>query len=208
MSFNAMSKNLLIVDDFLPDAQAYRDEVLKHPFHDVWFGGGMFTNIQVHSTNEHKKLLEAVVQRPIEQAYSFLRANYKGEFPHNPIHNDDDIGGTAAILYLNTPEQCRGGTALWRHKPTGLERMPTPHEIKRFGKSPVREMNKIYADGSDPDKWELVTHAEMKTNRLILYPAACFHSRYDPTAEEPFEGFGTNEFDVRLIWITFFRWKE
>lgn len=214
------SNNLKIVEDFLPDAAAYRAEVLRHPFHDVWFGGGMFTNIQVHSTYEHRALLEAIVERPIEQAYSFLRANYRGEFPHNPIHNDDDIGGIAAILYLNTPHQCRGGTALWRHKPSGLERMPSPLEIKHgalrtgerfsypgYGKSPKRFMDAIYADGKDPDKWELVQLADMKTNRLILYPAACFHSRFDPTAEEPFEGFGTDEFNVRLIWISFFKWK-
>lgn len=203
-----MSKNLLIIDDFLPDPLAYREEVLKHPFHDVWFGGGMFKNIQVHSTNEHKELLEKVTSKPIHQAYSFLRANYGGEFPHNPIHNDDDIGGIATILYLNTPDQCRGGTALWRHRETGLTRMPTPHEIKRHGKSPKRVMDRLYADGQDEGNWELVEMADMKFNRLIMYPAACFHSRYDATARAHFEGFGTTPQDVRLIWITFFQWKE
>lgn len=199
---------MMVVDDFLPDAQAYRDEVLKHPFHDVWFGGGMFKNIQVHSTNEFQDKISDVVGRKVQQAYSFLRINYGHELPHNPIHNDDDIGGIATILYLNTPDQCRGGTALWKHKPTGLEKMPTPHEFKRFGKSPVREMNRIYADGKDLSKWEFIDMAEMKFNRLIMYPAACFHSRYDPKAENPFKGFGTTVHDARLIWITFFQWAE
>lgn len=196
-----MAKNLLIADNFLPDPQGFRDEAILHPFVDIRFHGAVYKQIQVRATDEHRELIETVVGRDIVQDYSFLRLNLGGELPHNAVHCDADCGGFAAILYLNLPEQCRGGTALWKHKETGYDAVPAEHEVRRTGKSHFKTVDKIRNDWNDLTKWEQVGLAEMKWNRLAVYPAHCFHSRW------PGEAFGKDRFDGRLVWVTFFECK-
>lgn len=189
----------MLVDDFLPDATAFREALLPAPFVDIKFHGETYNRIQVRSTEEHKALLEKAVGRPIEQEYSFVRLNYAGELPNHSIHCDTYCGGYVALLYLNRPEQCRGGTALWKHRASGYDHLPTEHEVRRTGKSPARFMDQLVPDYNRPEAWEQVGLAEMKFNRLAIHSTDKFHSRW------PFEAFGTTPTDGRLIWISFFR---
>lgn len=195
-----MSNRLLIVDDFLPDPHGFREELLHNSFVDIRFVDGQtYKRIQVRSTDEHRALLEKAVGRKVEQEYSFVRLNFTGELPNNSIHSDAYCGGHVALLYLNLPEQCRGGTALWKHRGTGYDALPTEHDVRRAGKSPVQLMKKLVPDYNRVEAWEQVGLAEMAFNRLAIHPTANFHSRW------PFEAFGTTPQDGRLVWISFFK---
>ena len=47
--------------------------------------------------------------------------NYRLNIGQQQPHIDQDI---TAMVYLNPADSCVGGTGLYRHRPTGLERVP------------------------------------------------------------------------------------
>jgi hypothetical protein len=192
-----VSSNLLIVDDFLPDPDGFRAGVLGQEWRNIKFGGEVYKRIQARDYDEHKWLIEKAIGRAIQQEYTITRLNYAGEMPNNAIHSDNDCGAYAAVLYLNLPGQEQGGTALWRHKATGLESFDEV-EIRRAGKSPFKTLETLSKDWNNPDAWEQVALAPMKFNRAIFYPGKCFHSRW------PLDAFGSKPYDGRLVWCSFF----
>lgn len=112
--------------------------------------------------------------------------------------------GVTAMVYLNPEELCSGGTGIYRHRPTGISRLPinmTP-ELLRIaqgkGMSPERlrspdgyaefldtvffrpeyaaKGNVYINDGND--FWELLYLIEMKPNRLVIFDGRMFHSQH------------------------------
>ena len=116
-------------------------------------------------------------------------------------HIDQDI---TAMVYLNPSETCGGGTGLYRHRPTNLDRVPvhpdqqirdladqlelsdeffqSPEGYEHFQNSMIfnplfaKRGNEYINDGND--YWELLKLIEMKPNRLIIFDGRCFHSQY------------------------------
>ena len=116
-------------------------------------------------------------------------------------HIDQDI---TAMVYLNPAETCAGGTGLYRHRPTDLERVPIRPDqhirdladrlelsdeffqsedgYEHFQNSMIfnplfsKRENEYINDGND--YWELLHLLEMKPNRLIIFDGRCFHSQY------------------------------
>ena len=116
-------------------------------------------------------------------------------------HIDQDV---TAMVYLNPEGFCNGGTGLYRHRPTELERIPimpdasirqladqlelsdeffsSPEGYENFQNSMI--FNPLFAcrdnqyinDGND--YWELLQLIEMKPNRLMIFDGRCFHSQY------------------------------
>jgi hypothetical protein len=68
----------------------------------------------------------------------------------------------AGIVYLTRPEDCAGGTTIYRHKATGDE---------IFNLTNAR----LY-DLRDPSQWEIIKEVEMVYNRLVMYPGQLFHA--------------------------------
>lgn len=195
-----MAQPFLVVDDFLPDPEKVRDDFKSLEFYDMRGPDReLYKRINVRNPREFNGLIEKAVGRPVEQDYSIARLNYAGENPNNAIHSDNGYSEFAAVLYLSRPEDCKGGTAFWRHKHTGFPGWPTDKEVRRIGKSPTRVWDQIMATWNEPDAWEQTGLAEMKFGRAIFYPTKSFHSRW------PFEAFGTTPEDGRLIWCSFFR---
>ncbi len=116
-------------------------------------------------------------------------------------HIDQDV---TAMIYLNPEGFCQGGTGLYRHQPTELERVPitpdttirqlaerlelhddflaSPEGYENFQNSMIfnplfacRE-NRYINDGNA--YWELLQLIEMKPNRLMIFDGRCFHSQY------------------------------
>jgi len=116
-------------------------------------------------------------------------------------HIDQDV---TAMVYLNPEGFCKGGTGLYRHQPTELERVPitpdttirqlaerlelhddflaSPEGYENFQNSMIfnplfacRE-NRYINDGNA--YWELLQLIEMKPNRLMMFDGRCFHSQY------------------------------
>lgn len=116
-------------------------------------------------------------------------------------HIDQDI---TAMVYLNPAKSCLGGTGLYRHRPTGLERVPivpdetirrladqlelseeflaSPEGYENFQNSMI--FNPLFAKRDETyinegnEYWELLHLIEMKPNRLIIFDGRCFHSQF------------------------------
>ena len=74
--------------------------------------------------------------------------------------------GFASLVYLNTEEECKGGTGFYTYK--GVQVDPTQEGIFKPDE-PV-------TDSVGP--WELIHMAEMKYNRMIFYPDQVLHRAY------------------------------
>lgn len=112
--------------------------------------------------------------------------------------------GVTAMVYLNPEEMCGGGTGLYRHRPTGLTRIPigiTPHLITvaeehgltvskiRTQEGYAEFMNTVFFNPkyAVPDNryindgneyWELLYRIDMRPNRLVIFDGRMPHSQY------------------------------
>lgn len=112
--------------------------------------------------------------------------------------------GVTAMVYLNPDEFCSGGTGLYRHRPTGLDRIPidvTPPLVQLAQRQGISAQalkteegyaefmntaifNPDYAvkenayinDGNQ--YWEMLFLIEMKPNRLVIFDGRMPHSQH------------------------------
>jgi hypothetical protein len=186
-------------DDFAPDAEAVREAVIAGDFAShTGPDGAIYTGISGYSVPQWYDLISKVVGRPITPRLSCFRLNLKGELPHSWVHSDDICAEFASVLYLNSPEQCSGGTAFWKHTGLNVDRLPSEEQILARGMLPTWFHRMMTQEWKDLTFWEQTQFVEMKWNRFITYPTCFFHSRY------PFEAFGKGPQDGRLIWICFY----
>ena len=74
--------------------------------------------------------------------------------------------GWAGLIYLNKGDECKGGTGFYTYKGHQVN----PKQDGLWDKDYV-------CDSIGP--WELMHLAEMKFNRMIMYPATVLHAPYD-----------------------------
>lgn len=112
----------------------------------------------------------------------------------NP-HIDTYIPGMyASLIYLNKPDDCWGGTDIFRSKI--LNRYTWPIYKKAPGKKDIEDVyKKIYNKPFgynikkncgliiNDKEWEVVKHFKMKYNRMIIYEANLFHCLHLDTFE-------------------------
>lgn len=191
---------LLQVDDFAPDAEQIRRDVIAGGFStETGPDGCEYTGISKYEVPHWDDLISQAIGRPITRKLAVFRQNLAGEMPHSWIHSDDICAQYASVLYLNPPQQCQGGTAFWRHTGLGLDRMPSGDFLAQAGETHARWfLSMMNREWRDLTFWEQCGFVGMKFNRFITYPTSMFHSRY------PFEGFGTTSEDGRLVWACFY----
>jgi hypothetical protein len=195
-----MGLSLIQFDDFAPDIYQVRaDLIAANPFATVVGPDGFdYTNVAKWEMPHWHELLEQMLGRKIVVKMSGFRLNLAGELPHSWVHSDDICAQFAVVLYLNPPDQCRGGTAFWRHNGLQIDRMPDLKAMAGNGINADWWLSTLNSDWKNLDWWEQAGFVAMKTNRLITYPTSMFHSRY------PFEGFGSGPEDGRMVWVCFY----
>ena len=179
-----MSAKARVIENMLPAAAraaALRAEYVDWPAPD----GEVYKRVALV---EVPGLLEAIERAvgPVELMGMGYRLNYGGEVPNTAIHSDLGWGTHAAVVYLS---EGPGGTAFWRHKATGAERIDT-------GEADL--LAEVQGDWDKPDRWGMTELAEMKIGRGVIYESALFHSRW------PFAAFGDSPETGRLIAVAFF----
>ena len=190
---------LLILDNFLPDPNGFREVALAQEYRTVTGPDGeSYPNVSMREPREFADLIEKAIGRPIVPRYTFLRFS-TGQNPAGVhIHADGIVEKYVALLYLSLPEHCSGGTDFWKHKKSGFSYLPDERDIRRIGKSPARVAADLRTDAENPEgKWDLIETVEMKFNRAVIYPTRRFHSRASG-------GFGTDLKSGRVTWTTFF----
>lgn len=183
-------KGLVVVDDFHPYPQALRDHALHQKYED-WPGpdGEIYKRICINEVPGLRHLIEKVMG-PVDMLGMAYRLNYNGETPNASIHSDLGWGTHALVLYLSTG---LSGTAFWRHRNTGADNI-SPGDTWLF--------EQVCHDWNDESKWDIRHFVRMQFNRALIYESRLFHSRF------PFEAFGTDPKDGRLIAVAFFTPKH
>lgn len=194
-----MKHTLLQIDNFAPDIAQVRDAVINGEFStETGPDGFEYTGISKHQVPHWFDLIAQGLECSIIPRLSFFRLNLAGEVPHSWVHSDDICARFAAVLYLNLPNQCHGGTAFWRHTGLRMECMPSLEEMQATGTHVDWFLSMMQREWADLRFWEQHCFVGMQFNRFITYPTSQFHSRY------PFEGFGTGPQDGRLVWSCFY----
>jgi hypothetical protein len=101
----------------------------------------------------------------------------------NIVHTDQHPGSRSftCLLFLNQPEECSGGTAFLQHRPSGLYCGDTRSMSNLIEDNPNLYHNGInYWNQDDGKIWQMTQYAEMKSNRLIIFPSDFFHTAYHP----------------------------
>lgn len=180
-----------IIDDFLDDfvgARAFADTAEYEDFTNV--DGVTYPHICLDLPDEILGEMLAFMRvwlgRPPVKPLMFLRGSPEGVDAPHQAHSDDLMGDWSLMVYMNRPEHCRGGTALVRHRETGIAETDLS-----FGEAWMRDTN-------DPEAWEVTHLAEMKPNRAFVFPARLMH------CAQPLGGFGSTPEDMRLVLTGFF----
>lgn len=186
--------NSFIIDDFYVDAPEVREMALKMEYKVSGNFPGRRTDPAY--TESTKKLIQQAIE-PMAGKIIYWPENYTGSFQYTTardrswIHADDG-NNWAGVLYLTPNAPLSGGTGLYRHKRTGLERAPRNPD----GSVDVELLKEINKDSQDMTKWEMTDRIANKFNRLILYRGDLFHMSLDY--------FGQDINDGRLFQTFFF----
>lgn len=176
-----------IVDNFLPNPARVRRMALASTFID-WPApdGEVYKRICITDVPGLRERIEMEMGEPVNLLGMAYRLNYNDEPPNAAIHSDIGWGTHALVLYLCDGE---GGTAFWRHKDTGTERIE-PGDLALLAQ--------VQDDWNDAAQWERVDLCALKFNRAVIYESAVYHSRY------PFQAFGDSPATGRLTAVAFF----
>lgn len=186
-------------DDFAPDFAEVRKAVVEGKFStERGPDGALYTGISEYPVPQWVERLSQLLKCKITPKLSCFRLNLEGELPHSWVHSDDICAQYASVLYMNEPEQCKGGTAFWKHKGLGVDRLMPKAALTSMGLDADCFYKVVEREWKEKESWEQVDFMPMKSNRFITYPTSLFHSRY------PFEAFGKGPQDGRLIWICFY----
>lgn len=111
----------------------------------------------------------------------------------------DDFCDAAGVIYLSPPDRCIGGTSFWRHRGTGLARVPdsldddwASEAIISTRSSSVDALVRHCLDEALPDPgfgfpsrdtrwWERIATVPMRWNRMVIYDSRLFHTPDVPT---------------------------
>lgn len=179
----------LIIDDFYADPDSVRKYALEQQF-DI---SGNYPGLRTKPcTNEGGYIDETIAtfERLTGKKITYFPLdNYNTSFQYTTendktwIHHD--LMSFAAVIYLTPNAPPESGTAIYRHKPTGIMKH-SPDQIVDF--------NEYSHDEND---WEIVAEAKNVYNRLVIYDSMYYHRSVLP-------GFGNDQFDGRLFQTFFF----
>jgi hypothetical protein len=210
---------VVVVDNFYPDPMAVRKLALEIPYSDA--------SSEAERTFYRGQLslpFLPAVQLGMEILSGCLRAVTTWPKPHGEfrivfapdpapdaaararrtwVHFDSVVTRYSSVVFLNPPEQCTGGTSLYRHRELQIDRLPPPHApeaaalLQRTGLTWDKLLAKLIKDGYDiADKWEEVGHIGMRFNRCVVFDGSLFHARAS--------GFGTTKETGHLTQNFFF----
>ncbi len=202
-----MLPSLTIIDDFLSDPWAARRAALALDYAPPGTGGnypgrdstGALPMDGINaSVSRH---LGLALKGADKTEHGRCRMTLKADKGRSGVHNDPAF--YSGILYLSRPEACArpgaGGTDFFRHKRTGLERVPANGaELAASGYADLDTLvgDVVNKDTTQAGKWERVMRVPMRFNRLVLFSPWQFHNAAP--------GFGTDAESARLVMLLFF----
>jgi hypothetical protein len=194
---------MIIIDDFLADPHEMRRQALALGY-DPALKKGNYPGLLSSRALPIAGLDDAVsaragakLQPAAGTTHQFCRLTLSGDAGRSGVHIDPCF--YSGILYLSLPEHCRGGTDFFRHKRTGLDRVP--QNDKELARTDYADINRLIeevvnGDTLKRDRWERTMQVPMRFNRLILFSPWMFHNSAS--------GFGDRPENGRLVHLMFF----
>ena len=197
-----MPTSLVVVDDFLDNPHELRNAALRltYPEQDGAFPGrNSLERINLPGLLQQASRLvgEPLALLSPPQSHGKCRITLAADKGRAGVHIDPSHW--SGILYLSRPEDCRGGTEFFRHRPTGTDRFPiNDAELAAAGYKTRNEMYRdiIERDSVDESKWELTMQVPMRFNRLVLLRPWLWHTAGP--------AFGDSLENGRLVYLMFF----
>jgi hypothetical protein len=195
---------LFVIDDFLRDAEAVREKALglTYSVPGRYPGLNSTEKIQLEGLDQ---IISALVHQPVHAPWTpdFSHRNCRLSLASDndrPARIHIDPSTWTGVLYLSRTEDSSGGTELYRHIPTGTDRVPMDVEtLKKVGYSSYQEMEEeiLKKDAFDRSKWELTVSVPARFNRLVLIQPHYWHTAGP--------GFGDSVENGRLVYLMFFK---
>lgn len=113
--------------------------------------------------------------------FTFIRKAHRDFDTEFNAHCDSIINGSrpalASVLYINDDEGVTpNGTAFWKHHKYGFK---APENVQN------EEFDRLLTqDSNDISKWRKSSYIEAIPNRLLLYSADYFHSKWPQVIEQ------------------------
>lgn len=198
-----MAVSLMILDDFLTDPLALREQALALNYDPAMKKGNYpgVLSTQPLALPGIDQAVSARIGRAVCAApgtsHLHCRLTLAGDRGRSGVHIDPCA--FSGILFLSRAEDCRGGTDFFRHKATGLDRVPVePEEVRAAGFADHNALIEqvVNRDTFHAARWERVMRVPMRFNRLILFSPWLFHNSAP--------GFGTGAANGRLVQLLFF----
>ncbi len=195
--------SLLIIDDFLNEPLIARKKALALNYDPVFKNGnypGVLSTqpLPIPGLDEAvARTIGAAVKPQLGTSHNHCRLTLANDRGLSGVHIDPCF--YSGILYLNLPEHCRGGTDFFRHKQTGLDRVPMDTgQMQAAGYTDPNQLIEevVNADTLKPSKWEKQFTVPMRFNRLVLFSPWMFHNSA--------RGFGSGPDNGRLVHLMFF----
>lgn len=194
---------LFVIDDFLNNADAVREEALGLTYNVPGRYPGLNSTEKIRLEGL-EQVVSALVHQPVHAPwgpdYSHLSCRLSLASDDQPARIHVDESHWTGVLYLSRNEDCRGGTEFYRHIPTGTDRVPMDiKDLNALGYSSYKEMEEeiLNKDALDRSKWELTVSVPARFNRLVLIQPHYWHTAGP--------GFGSSVEDGRLVYLMFFK---
>ncbi|WP_077033295.1 DUF6445 family protein [Pelomonas sp. KK5] len=204
------ARDLVVIDDFLPDPLAFRAEALRLCAAQAAAGGsgfeGNFPGVQTAAlpVQQAMQRIAQALGRPVKwnsPDNGALRISLARDDARADVHVDNptlsDIFG--GVLYLSLPGDCRGGTRFYRHRASGWERRPDAAELRARGYSSFLDFQKRSLPANRRQgfgewlqrrdaTWEPLIELPMRFNRLVLFRSDWFHAITELFGDRPENG--------------------
>ncbi len=198
-----MTPSFMMIDDFLANPDDARAAALRLTYDPAFKQGnypGLLSDrpLPIAGLDARISALAGTPLIPAEGAtHGHCRLTLRGDRGLTGVHIDPCF--YSGILFLSRPEDCRGGTHFFRHRRTGLERIPRDAPaIRAAGYADINRLIEevVNQDSSKPSRWEKTFTAPMRYNRLILFNPWLFH--------DAAPAFGDRADNGRLVMLLFF----
>ena len=201
-----MYRSILIIDDFLPDPDAFREIAGRMDFEYT----DELSNFPGRNSTQRLNVpeIDTSICDILDEKLQPMQGSSHGKFRLTLGH---DIGKAkvhldnsqwSGILYLTPDHLSGGGTEFFKHKSTGLDSTLLSKEtmkLQGWNSQEIanQEINRIVKeDSNDDDKWEHIMQVPMKYNRLLLMRPWLWHTAGP--------GFGDSFDTGRLVFLLFY----
>jgi hypothetical protein len=178
-------RSVIVVDDFLPDADQRRREAIEARYLPIdWFYfPGRFSEKSPDNVNRSMKRIEELVGVPLVWSRGPIHGHYRTSLRSSARRSGDNVHTDPfswnAVLCLSRDEDCEGGVSFFRHKATGLHGRDES-SFRAFGGrfgAFLDEANRLMRDdGPHFGRWDEVARVNLRFNRLILFRPTLFHA--------------------------------